>query len=260
MRNHVERRGICPRAGDTCSDESGHFYQNADTLAFICFKCGYKGRGEIEGVHWLSEITESVRDRDPRLGKVLHQNLSIPEDGLGEDYLWAHNVHPDVAEDFGVYEKDNQLVVPYCKPGFVCNFFQTRTLRGAKQWRTYGERRGQLLLFSRIEDSKTVFLVESMISAIRLAPFSAAVATCGKTVPMETLLQLRDFSHRKRVLVWFDTDAVGESLRICEILNGFPRVRAIPVILELNEDKLDPCDVGDALVHRILKKLGNIPT
>lgn len=261
--SHRERRGVCPKCE---ADNTGHLYQNVDTLAFICFKCGFKGRGELPEVHWLSE-TEERAAKIPKSKQTIwyETELSRTHHALAVNYLEQHHVPLDIAERNLVGVDGNGLIVPYIDFGYEdqvyrIRYYQTRTLRGVKQWRSFGDRREHLPLFRDERfvkpDFPVLFVVESMISAIRLSTYATSVATCGKTVSMEQVSKLQRIGRNRRVLVWLDADARAEALQLQRMLLDAPRVRCTLIHDETDGNKTDPCDLTDEQVEKIIRTAG----
>ena len=251
--NHIERRGRCPN----CRDRSGHLYQNEQTLCWICFKCGERGRGELPEVEWIARRTMPEDDRPLLTADIVPISDSELTDDE-ESYLTSHHISRQSAEQF-LYTRESQpcLIAPTRDASGRIICLTERRFRNQPKHYLSGQRAWCLFSYVR-EHPRRIVVVESPFSVLRLASLidadTALVATFGKHVTMGQFHMLDQLTSGCHTLIWFDAiDGLPQAIDLClKLKRRGGRECRICIGASGDRSGKDPCDYSDDAARELL--------
>ncbi len=228
--NSLVARDRCPackaKGKDTSKDNLAIYADGHEH----CYACGYyKPARDEERIRKLAPTTITEAESKKAPGSVqlpIDASELIPADivqrllrfGLTPKHLKKHN--------FKWSNSKQRLIMPVYDGYGQLLMYQERSWDiSEKKYLTYGKPSDILHILMPEDDllSKTVILVEDLISAIRVADYLPAMPLWGSDIPLKTIKRLA--SRFEVVGVWLDPDmklkAVKDVLRISQYVPAF---------------------------------------
>ena len=231
----------CPRCRDRGGDRSGDNLVSFNNGHWHCFNCGYhlfpKTADRLAYVH------ESVRaEKSLNLPNDLSKNIPLRalkwllQYGLPYSYwqphiLWSETdsrlifkvgsptefyqgryIAPDRSEE--VRQDDGRTLLDLPDTGRV---------REPRKWYCYGNAHKTAHLLGNPETSKSIILVEDLLSAHKISQVNATIPLFGTNLFDSVINVLR--LYKKPVLFWLDKDQNGNIIKKCNkvsMLTGLP--------------------------------------
>lgn len=173
-----EVRYNCP----ACGDRKRKLYLNPTKKVFICFRCGYKGRGLPQSVGAPDVPAPLVQEEIKDQGELLYEMIDKYPEAITVQaairYLVKHHIEPrEAAVAYGLRLSGNFLIMPvYINDELV--YWQSRSVFA----KVFHNPRSQdkPLFWNRNQSGRTLFLVESYMNAVRLDEAVPAVCLFGK--------------------------------------------------------------------------------
>jgi 5S rRNA maturation endonuclease (ribonuclease M5) len=226
-----EVQAACPAHKDRTGheDRNPSFYINADSGAFICFSCQWKGNvytlvnyihGDVDANTWLNEGGGlSMRmERITRVVPNIQEQTHITESMLSaftlppEEALKSRGLTKRAAEEFELFwdERNKNWIIPI--RDVVTNKLLGWQEKGydRRYFRNYptGVQKSQALFGYGQYTSGDMIVVESPLDVVRLASlgFTGGVATYGALVSSAQFNLIRG---GERVVIAMDNDEAG---------------------------------------------------
>lgn len=180
-----------------------------------CFSCGRWRRKKIE----KSFFDKPEGCDNTKSSLLVPSNMTTRFSPKALEWLLSYNMYKDIRElygikmvhhlDAGAMSLTNRVFLPVCNQKGEIVSFQLRKTQddgGPKYW-TVGTR-DELFYSKGHDDSKTVVLVEDIVSAIRIGEFTKTVSLLGTSTNLENILTLAN--KYDTIIIWMDGDKVGQ--------------------------------------------------
>jgi hypothetical protein len=223
----------CPRCRDRGGDRSGDNLVAFANGHWHCFNCSY--HIFPQGMDRFKHGNESIRtEKSLNLPNDLTKN--IPTHAL--KWLLQYGLPYSYWQPYILWsETDSRLIF---KVGEPPEFYQGRYLpvgsggevrqgegltlhdlstreRGPRKWYCYGNAHQTAHLFGNPDTSRSIVLVEDLLSAHKVSQVNATIPLFGTNVFDSVVSVLR--LYKKPVILWLDKDQNGNIIKKCNKIN-----------------------------------------
>lgn len=253
----MEVRMNCPECVNRgrSPDTEMHLHYNTDKRVWICFRCGFKGKGDPPGgeafrcVGQIKQMVgEQISDKARPLFDLLLENDFSLITARARHYLESHHIEPkNAAFRYKLLVDGTDLVFPVYR-GKEIVYFQKRNLM-QKKFSNPLSMDKPVFWSEEYQNPRCVVIVESVVNAIRLAPLCTSAAIFGKFLSDSQCEEIMSKSTSIDILLDAgETEAsmaMARKLWTCGAEHVF--IRKIP-----GEIGRDPCDCDNEEIMNIL--------
>lgn len=258
--NHSEH----PEYGGGCTDTRSRLYLRsvpAGTVWF-CHNCGAGGikrNTKLTPSEILKRAKQSVIPSTAGTYKTIRLpsdfSLKIPTEGL--KWFFKYGIYLEEIERyrFGYSDYNNRLILPVYNDDALV-YFQARTLgtpsKTNPKYLNVKLSGAKNVFFKVLSNpvSKSVVIVEDILSSIKVGRVENSIALLGSYVPT-SLTEI--CNHFDTIILWLDRDKLKSSLKYCQTLQARTGKQVKIVMV----DK-DPKEYSNDEIKNILKPYLNI--
>ncbi len=248
----MEMTYCCPECVNrTGSEDTGyHLSYNTDKQVWICYRCGYKGHGELPSLDGAESKKVNKNYERRSKGRPLYPIIDSKSMLVRKavKYLTSHHLDAkQVAYDYGLMLDGQSLVFPVMRDGNMI-YHQKRDLYDKSFCNPSVTKP---LFWNRQSGGKVCAVVESFCNAVRLERWLPACCVFGKFVSDEQATEV--VQHYKHVIVCLDPGELHHAYAMSRKLKAYGATRTRVAVLPL-PDGWDVCDMDDTHLNREVRK------
>ena len=248
-------RTNCEQCGNNNNSVTiNHYF---DKFTYYCYACGHvevRSKGRLT----LAELTR-LKELNEQAAQYTDDTISLPVDFTddiplaGRLWLYSGGISPTVWKQYGIGFSPSlgRVVLPVYDNTGRLQWYQCRAVNKGQspKYIQPSADKSSVVFESHTEtnDSKSIIIVEDILSAIRVGKHHKSASILGTKVSVK---HINHFAKYSKVVTWLDSDGAGQK-------GAYSVRKSLSLITEVSNivTELDPKKLTDEQIRNELWKL-----